>query len=318
MNGEGEKLECKECGEKFKSERSLHAHIKKHNLTVAEYYTKFYPRLNILTGEPLSFKSKSDYFNKDFASRSQMIKWLDQQNGSESSKEYIIKKLKERIESKNMEKAPCSIDLDLSEMPPLDFYRRAFGSYGKVCSTLKVSPTYSEPIARGFFDENIKYDNMKIFIDTREQKPLTFPRSEALKLDFGDYTVGGDDYSYTYVDRKSGSDFKSTLSVGFDRFKKELDRTREFNSFLYVVVESSIEKITKDNSFAPHKVNLSYIFHNTKTLAREYSDVCQFLFSGGRKASEFLIPRLLGFGKELWRCDLQYYIDMRIKEKKNK
>ena len=308
-------FKCKECGETFKSERSLHAHLKKHNLTVAEYYTKFYPRINILTGKPLPFKNKADYFSKDFTSRSQMIEWLKKEGSSKTAKEYIVKKLKERIELKSMKKAPCSIDLDLSEMPPLDFYRSTFGSYGKVCSALGLPPTYPDPIVANFFDENSSYKDMKIFIDTREQKPLKFPSSESLKLDFGDYTTGGDDYSYTYVDRKSESDFKSTLSVGYDRFKKELERAREFNSFLYVLVESNVERIKKNNLFAPHKVNLPYIFHNTKALVREYSDVCQFLFSGGRKASEYLIPRLLKFGKRLWTCDLQYYIDKRIEEK---
>ena len=153
-------------------------------------------------------------------------------------------------------------------------------------------------------------------IDTREQKPLSFGESELLKLDFGDYTVGGSDYSYTYIDRKSESDFKSTVSVGLDRFKRELDRVRQFNSFMYVLVESSIEKIKKNNVFAPHRSNLAYIWHNTKVLARDYSDVCQFLFSGGRRASEYLVPRLLKCGRDLWDCDVQYYIDKRIEERK--
>jgi hypothetical protein len=313
-----ESLTCKECGQTFKSERSLHAHLKKHNLTVAEYYTQFYPRLNLLTGKPLPFKNKEEYFNKDFSSRGQMIKWLSEEKDSQKVKKYIIDKLRYRIECKEMKKAPCALDLELSDLPPLDFYRQAFGSYGRVCAALDVPPTHPDPIVKNFFEEHKDCDDMKIFIDTREQKPLRFKRSEGLKLDFGDYTTGGDMYSYTYIDRKSEADFKSTLSVGFERFKKELERAREFNSFLYVMVESSIDKIKKNNVFAPHKVNMPYIFHNTKLLSREYSDVCQFLFSGGRKASEYLIPRLLKFGKTLWTCDMQYYIDKKIEEKESR
>lgn len=305
---------CQECGQTFGSERSLHAHLKKHNLTVAEYYTKFYPRNNMLTGKPMPFKNKKEYFSKDFSSRSQMAKWIDSADKKEAAR-YIYDKLKKRIQEKDMEKAPCHIDLELSDMPPLDCYRSIFGSYGKVCDKIGVDPTHTKPIIEGFFDEDKVYDEMKILIDTREQKPLSFKTSESLKLDFGDYTVGGDYYTYTYVDRKSEPDFKSTLSVGLDRFKRELDRVREFNSFMYVLVEGSIEGIKKNNVFAPHKSNLPYIWHNTKTLAREYSDVCQFLFSGGRRASEYLVPRLLRFGKNLWTCDLQYYLDKRIKEK---
>ena len=33
-----------------------------------------------------------------------------------------------------------------------------------------------------------------------------------MKLDFGDYTCGGNYYDYTYVDRKSEQDLKGTLS----------------------------------------------------------------------------------------------------------
>ena len=106
------------------------------------------------------------------------------------------------------------------------------------------------------------------------------------------------------------------MSVGFDRFKRELERARQFNSFVYIVVESDIEKIKKNNIFAPHKANLSFIFHNAKTLMREYSDVSQIIFSGNRKASEYLIPRLLRFGKLLWTCDMQYFIDDKIGHKK--
>ena len=36
---------------------------------------------------------------------------------------------------------------------------------------------------------------------------------------------------------------------------------------------------------------------------------CQFIFSGNRKNSKFLIPRILYYGKQLWRTDLQYFIE---------
>ncbi len=52
-----EKSICKACGQEFKSDNALHKHVKVHNLTVAEYYTTYYPRKNKLTGDLLpSFK----------------------------------------------------------------------------------------------------------------------------------------------------------------------------------------------------------------------------------------------------------------------
>lgn len=311
-------IECKVCGQEFKSERSLHAHLKKHNLTVAEYYTQYYPKKDLLTGDPLPFKNKDQYFSKDFLTRARMHKWAASNKNQEEVKDYIIKKLKDRVEKKSMRFAPCHLDLELSELPSIDCYKHFFGSYGNACQAAGISPCYSEPMVSSFFDEEEAYKDLKVLIDTREQKPLSFENSDILKLDFGDYTASGDNYSYTYIDRKSDTDFKSTLSVGFERFKREIERAREFDSFLYVVVEGTVSKINKNNLFAPHKANMAYIWHNTRLLIREYSDVCQILFSGGRKSSEKLIPRLLHFGKRLWKCDVQYYIDKKIKEKKGK
>ena len=308
-------IECKECGQRFKTERSLHAHIKKHNLTVAEYYTKFFPRRNLLTGKPMPFKNKQEYFSKDFSNASQLQKWFEREGACDKTKEYIIEKLKKFIIEKELSLSPCHLDLVSSCLPTVEMYKSCFGSFSAACDAVGIKPRFPDNIVKGFFAPQPDYENMEIFIDTREQKPLSFKKSKNLKLDFGDYTVGGDHYSYTYVDRKSEGDFKSTMSVGFDRFKKELERAREFNSFLYVVIESDIEKIKKNNVFAPHKSNLAYIFHNARRLMREYSDVSQIIFSGGRKASEYLIPRLLGFGRSLWTCDMQYFIDKKIQEK---
>lgn len=314
---------CKVCGESFDTERSLHAHLKKHNLTVAEYYTKYYPKKDLLTGEGLPFKNKQDYFNRDFASRNRLIKWLSLQSAEDPKvKKYVIEKLASRINQKELNSAPCHIELQLCQLPPIEFYKKIFGSYTAACEELishelkNIRPLYSGNIVNGFFDNNKKYKDVEVLIDTREQQPLQFEKSRTLKLDFGDYTTGGDQYSYTYIDRKSEADFKSTLSVGFNRFTKEIERAVEFDSFLYIVVDSSINLIKKNNSFSAHKANLAYIWHNTRKLINKYSGNCQFIFSGSRAASEFLIPRLLIEGKTLWNCDMQFHIDKRIREKK--
>jgi hypothetical protein len=77
-------------------------------------------------------------------------------------------------------------------------------------------------------------------------------------------------------------------------------------------VESSIEKIIRNNSFSPHKSNLTFVWHQMRVLSHEFPRSCQFIFSGGRKRSENLIPILLEYGPEMWHCDIQYYIDKRI------
>ena len=303
-------LYCKVCSESFKSERSLHSHFKKHKLTVAEYYCQEYPRINKLTGEPLPFKNKFDYFTKDFTTRQQMLKWIDKSPADEV-KEYILNQLEFRVKHKQLRYAPSHIEIETLQLPPIEIFIEHFGSYSNACKSIGIEPLFKRGLAspEQFFEFSKKFEGTKIFIDTREQKPLDFKNSESMKLDFGDYTVGGDDYTYTYIDRKSETDLKGTLSQGLDRFKRELDRAREFDSYLYIVAETSIPKLKKNNVFGPHKSNLEYIFHNLRHLTHEYSDVCQFIFSGNRTSSEIIIPKLLLAGNKLWNVDFQYYVD---------
>ena len=220
---EEKKIKCQECQETFDTERSLHAHLKKHNMTVAEYYTSFYPRYNKLNNEPLPFKNKEDYFNNDFSTYQQMIKWCNASDKLEV-KDYIHKQLKNRIDSRGLKYGPCHLDMRTKKLPPISFYKRLYGSYSKACSSCGVEALYNQALPIDFWESNTEIDNLDIFIDTREQQPLKFNNSTKMKLDFGDYTIGDHYYDYTYVDRKSESDFKSTLGIGYTRFKKELER----------------------------------------------------------------------------------------------
>ena len=52
---------CRECGQSFESQRSLHTLVKKHSMLLGDYYVKHYQRKNKLTGELLPFKNYKDY-----------------------------------------------------------------------------------------------------------------------------------------------------------------------------------------------------------------------------------------------------------------
>lgn len=305
---ENSKYQCKICNECFDSEKGLHIHLKKHKMDLATYYTTYYPRTNLLTGKPLPFKKKEDYFSIDFSTRSQLIKWCMSQT-KEDAAEYSLRKLKERVDSKKLNFGPNHLELKIASLPDIDVYKHAFGSYSAACGKIGIKPLYGKSIVNDFFNENSEFEDLKIFIDTREQKPLKFKNSEELKLDFGDYTVGGGDYNYTYVDRKAESDFKGTLSGGFERFKRELQRVRDFDSYLFVVIESDLNKMYKNNMFGAHKSNLNFVYHNMRVLSHEFAGNCQFVFAGNRKNSQHLISKILTLGKSLWEVDLQYYID---------
>lgn len=298
---------CKICQEEFTSEKSLHHHLKKHGTTMAEYYTLHYPRFNLLNGDPLPFKNKEQYFNSDFSTRQQLLKWCKQES-RETVAPYILDLLKERVESKELKVGPSHLELKLSSLPTVDIYQEIFGSYSIACKKVGVKPMFGSRLSEKLFTSSLAHVN--IFIDTREQKPLAFENSTDMKLDVGDYTSAGDHYSYTYVDRKGEQDFKSTLSKhNLERFEAELQRAKNMGVYLYIVTESDLTQLYKNNRWGAHKSNLKYIFHNMRVLAHKYAGHCQFIFTGSREGSEKLIPELLVRGKELWDTDIQYYID---------
>jgi hypothetical protein len=299
---------CRECEKDFPSERALHAHIKGHGTYLAEYYCKHYPRTNLLTGEPLPFKNKEDYFGRNFRDRGELNKWVKIAKPGDV-KDYLLDQLKNRIQNKGLERGPSHLELELAGLPSIDLYKKSFGTYSIACKEAGVKPLFHKGLADRFFEEDRSLKEIEIIVDTREQKPLDFQNPRVLKLDFGDYTATGDNYTKTFVDRKSESDFKSTMCTGFERFRKELQRARDFNAYLYIAVESSIERIVANNNFAAHKSKLPYVWHNMRVLSHEFADNCQFVFTGNRDASKRVILKLLTHGSELWNTDLQYYID---------
>ena len=305
-------LKCKICDKEFASQRGLHLHVKKqHKVEVKDYYLKYMPRLSRHYKKKIKFKTAKQYLSDDFVNRKELLDWCLSAKEKEV-KDYIKKILQERIKDKGLSYGPSHLELEINGLPGVDIYKKFFGSYSAVCKELRIEPMFSKKIPDNFFETDVD-SSMKIFIDTREQKPLKFSNSEDMKLDFGDYTAAGDFYSYTYIDRKSEGDFKSTLSSGnLDRFKRELDRAREFNSYVFVVIESNLEKIKKRNVFASHRVNLPYIWHNMRLISHEYKDVCQFVFAQSRKGSEKIIPKILKYGRRMWDVDLQYFIDQKL------
>ena len=133
-----------------------------------------------------------------------------------------------------------------------------------------------------------------------------------MKLDFGDYTAAGKDYDYTYVDRKTEGDFKGTMTKGFERFKREISRAKEFNSYIFVLVESTVDQINANNESSLSKTKMPFVWNRMRSLMHKYPGVCQFIFSGSRESSMDLVPRILNYGKKLWEVDVQYFIDKEL------
>lgn len=85
---------------------------------------------------------------------------------------------------------------------------------------------------------------MTIIVDTREQRPWSFPphiNVEVGTLKTGDYALKGDETHFA-VERKSGDDFVGTISTGWHRFCRELNRMDEAEfAAKTVIVEADFE-----------------------------------------------------------------------------
>jgi hypothetical protein len=302
-------VKCAACNEQFDSDKSLHAHIKKHGIYQAEYYCKYFPRKSLLFNEPIAFKNKKDYFETDFISYEEFILWLTKQDINKA-KTICLDLLKKRVTEKDYKFAPFYNELKTLNLPPVDVFRRHFGTYGAACNKIDLEPLYNVPAPNSFKD--FVFNDRQILVDTREQDPLPFKNVKVEKLLVGDYLLGGQDYTYTFVDRKSEGDFLGTLSSGLERFEREIQRAIELDCYLYIVVESTIENVKKNTKKFVRDSTFEFVMHNMRHLSHKYARRIQFVFSGSRHNSLKLIPKLLCLGKSLWKTDVQYYLDKEI------
>ena len=303
-------FKCKECDEGYKSLRSLHAHIKKHDVLLGDYYVKHFQRKDKLTGELLPFKKYDQYFNAHFINTSNMRKWC-KTAPREDVEDFVINSIKDKLTSKGMEAGPPSLYLETAGLPDMEICKDVFGSYTETCKKFGMLPMLSGQMPKSFSKD---FSDTPILIDTREKQPLQFENSRMLKLDVGDYGVSGDFYDYTFVDRKSYQDFGATVTGGYARFVKELERGRSLGCFLFIVIECDFDQIYWKNKSVYKKFNLGYVLHCMRTIQAEYSDCCQFVFSGSREQSVKLIPKILVLGSKLWKVDLQYFWNKEIKK----
>ena len=305
-------LICKVCEEEFETQRALHSHIKKHKLSIKEYYESFYNRRNLYNGRPIEFKNVEQYFSQNFDNIGQMKRWMNA-SPKEVVQELLLWYLSSRVEKKGFKYAPSHIDLKTSKFPCIDDYARLFGSYKEACDSIGIKQIVKKNLPSCFWGD--LPSDMTMFIDTREQKPLSFNGITSLpnKLDVGDYTLAKENYNYCFVERKSEGDFLGTFGFGgIGRFKQELNRAREFNSYVFIVCEASLDQIIKNNGpEAKNKrvKNLEGIFHNMRDVSREFADVCQILFVDGRDKSAEIIPRILFHGPSLKDVDVQYFLE---------
>jgi len=306
---------CKIDGKEFKDEKSLHFALRGYGLNKEKYYHTYYPKKDFLTGETINFKTKDQYLNSDFNDKNNMKKWLKEQS-LDKAQEYCKNLLIKRKKDKNLIYSPTQIELRTIMSPSIIFYNKIFNDYYDICSSIGLENKFIHPnnITSQFQNKLTTKDT--IYVDTREQSWLKFDIPFEIKtLSFGDYSCSNENCN-CYIERKSLSDFISTLSVkNFDRFKNEIEKAQKNNSYLIVIVE---EKLASALSFQylPHiskkiKATPEYIFHNVRSLIQEYSNL-QFLFVDGRNEMKRAIESIFGSKCFYNKVDLQLAYDMKL------
>jgi len=306
---------CKVDGKEFKDEKSLHLALKGYGLNKVKYYQTYYERRDLLTNELINFKTKEQYLNSDFNDKNNMKKWLKEQP-IQRSQEYCKELLIKRKDNKNLIYSPTQIELRTIMAPSIIFYNKIFKNYYDICSSIGLENKFIHPDLIGNHFQNKLTQKDIIYVDTREQSWLKFNIPFEIKtLPFGDYACSNDNCS-CFIERKSLSDFISTLSVkNYDRFKNEIEKARKNNGYIIVMVEETLANALSFQ-YLPHiskkiKATPEYIFHNVRELLQSYDNL-QFLFVNGRKEMTRLIESIFASKCFYKKIDLQLAYDMKI------
>lgn len=299
-------FKCRECGVKFESRRALHAHLKAHKIKIKDYYVKHFPRVDLLTHKPIVFKDVKQYLTSDFNRADNLKKWLEKQPDF-VARSYLAGVIKQKLEDRT-KYMMGEVQLLSYNLPSVNQINNCCGSFEDFCKEVGYPPQFPDEMPLEYTDD---HSGLTILVDTREQKPLKFRNMRTFGLDFGDYTLGGNDYDYTYVERKSVEDFVNSMNVGFDRINEEIERAKTAGCYIFFVVDGHMDTVQSHLIFKNWRSEMSYqhIMHNMREILRNHAGHCQFVFSGGRKKSEEIIPKLLYCGRRIWGVDVQNYLN---------
>lgn len=295
---------CKICNEVITERKHWWT---KHKLKEKDYYEKYLPKQDLLTGEKIEFKNPEQYELQDFNHKNNLKKFIESQSLL-SSNTYLTQWLKKRRQLKNISYAPSQFEIKSLQFPSVKYVNQKYGNniaYKTMCQSAGLRCLYDYSTILYFKD----YSKEIFLCDTREQLPLDLPDMQIQKLSVGDYTLEG---SNIYVERKSLNDFIGTLSKGYERFQRELDRCKENNYYLVVLIEEKYSNLLSFN-YLPHcrkiKATPDFIMHRARGLLALYPEHLQMLAVDGRKESARVIEKIFKLKDNIRGLDLQFYYD---------
>ncbi len=301
-------MECKICKLEFTEPAKFHRHLSSHKMNMERYYHQFYPRFDLLTRDPILFKSYDWYFSSLFNTRANMVSYFKQNPDDQGA--TIRRLLKLRKKRKNLTVAPSTVDARTCILPTPSLVNKMGFDYNIICESEGLTPRFDYSIKE--INEKIP-EGFEITRDTREQLPIEFGaipiRIE--KNDFGDY-VSLSHFHRIGLERKSMADLCGTLSQGYERFQKELTRAKEMRCNLVVIVEEPIEELVNlsHSRLAKFtKASGEFICSRVREITQSFQNV-QFLFLKNRKEMSVVIPQILLYKGDFNATDYQYIYDI--------
>ncbi len=291
-------------GEDFLTIEELLTTLKKFKIKQKDYFEDTFPRRDLLTGEKIEYKNIENYFNSDFVNKNNLKKFLKQ--NPEGGKSWSIEYLKNRKEEKNLIYSPSQAELRSLFCPSIPYFE-SVGGYNEICAGIGYKNRYDYKKELVFN----KLINPTIIIDTREKLALKLVcKSEVGTLKIGDYALKDSKLSI-FIDRKSLSDFIQTLSKGYERFQREIERAVKSNSYIIMQVESDINSAL-GFEYLPHihsKATSAFIFKRLRDLLTKYPNHFQVVFADGRIDAAKLVLKIFELGSEVKNIDLQYRLE---------
>ena len=311
-------IKCVICNQEFE-ENSFAGHpYKQHKVTAENYFLKYYNKKDLFTNERIPFKNIHHYLSSDFINKNNFRCWI-KANSKDAVREYCLNWLSKRKSLRNLRYAPSQVELKTLVFPNINYLDKLFendGGYYKLCYELGYFLRHKKLDKNSVLPIKFEYsNNLKIIKDTRESKPLIFDKpNEIATLDWGDYALSREDLSCkTRIERKSLPDLIGTLSSGYDRFSREIERADKDKGYVVVLVEDSFDHFLTFN-YLPYiskkiKATPEFISHRMRELC-QYFDNLQFLCVEGRKEAARIVTRIFQLGEETRNIDLQLAYDL--------
>lgn len=279
-----------------------------HKIKQSDYYQKFFPKKNLLTGESISFKTKESYILNDFDNKPQLKEYF-RLNSKENNKNYIKDYLLRRKTLKNLEYSPSQFEIKSLIIPPVSYIEKQYGknTYSNISKEIGLKNRYDYCQSLSFNDKELSF-----ITDTREQSIINLSNKTIKKLNYGDYTIQG---SNIFIEKKSLSDFAGTISAGYERFDREIQRVVADNSYLIILIEAPFSDILSINILPQHrkiKAKPEFLLHRCRELCNKYPNNIQFLAVDGRKEAIKIIPKIFQLNNNIRNVDLQFSLDIGV------